>query len=120
MQRCPFKKARFIQEQTDNNNSHERSGSVPDDLPDHRYVAEAHYAESQRKCCADQSAPANVQAARLPNDQDDGRSEKHTSELQSLMRNSYAVFCLKKKKKKQKINIDRHTQNTTKRQTKLL
>src|SRR3546814_7824134 len=29
------------------------------------------------------------------------RSEEHTSELQSLMRNSYAVFCLKKKKKKQ-------------------
>src|SRR3546814_7347235 len=32
---------------------------------------------------------------------DDGhrpRSEEHTSELQSLMRNSYAVFCLKKKK----------------------
>src|SRR3546814_3402490 len=29
-----------------------------------------------------------------------GRSEEHTSELQSLMRNSYAVFCLKKKKKK--------------------
>src|SRR3546814_6852659 len=32
-----------------------------------------------------------------------GRSEEHTSELQSLMRNSYAVFCLKKKKQ------NRHT-----------
>src|SRR3546814_4527792 len=30
------------------------------------------------------------------------RSEEHTSELQSLMRISYAVFCLKKKKQKQK------------------
>src|SRR3546814_4145347 len=30
-----------------------------------------------------------------------GRSEEHTSELQSLMRISYAVFCLKKKKKQQ-------------------
>src|SRR3546814_6608395 len=30
----------------------------------------------------------------------DGRSEEHTSELQSLMRISYAVFCLKKKKEK--------------------
>src|SRR3546814_14337082 len=30
---------------------------------------------------------------------DPRRSEEHTSELQSLMRNSYAVFCLKKKKK---------------------
>src|SRR3546814_1373431 len=29
-----------------------------------------------------------------------GRSEEHTSELQSLMRISYAVFCLKKKKQK--------------------
>src|SRR3546814_7376127 len=28
-----------------------------------------------------------------------GRSEEHTSELQSLMRLSYAVFCLKKKKR---------------------
>src|SRR3546814_1305779 len=33
------------------------------------------------------------------------RSEEHTSELQSLMRISYAVFCLKKKKK---INIQYH------------
>src|SRR3546814_8081555 len=32
----------------------------------------------------------------------DGRSEEHTSELQSLMRISYAVFCLKKKKKQRK------------------
>src|SRR3546814_9073445 len=40
------------------------------------------------------------------------RSEEHTSELQSLMRISYAVFCLKKKKG----NIDRNTlinKNTT-------
>src|SRR3546814_1724234 len=35
------------------------------------------------------------------------RSEEHTSELQSLMRISYAVFCLKKKKKQYKNN--RHT-----------
>src|SRR3546814_8975645 len=32
----------------------------------------------------------------------DGRSEEHTSELQSLMRISYAVFCLKKKKNDKK------------------
>src|SRR3546814_7986972 len=32
----------------------------------------------------------------------ESRSEEHTSELQSLMRISYAVFCLKKKKNKQK------------------
>src|SRR3546814_6910229 len=33
---------------------------------------------------------------------DQHRSEEHTSELQSIMRISYAVFCLKKKKNKQK------------------
>src|SRR3546814_3651418 len=36
------------------------------------------------------------------------RSEEHTSELQSLMRNSYAVFCLKKKIK----TIDKTTYHT--------
>src|SRR3546814_10200545 len=36
-------------------------------------------------------------AGKLPG-QPDKRSEEHTSELQSLMRISYAVFCLKKKK----------------------
>src|SRR3546814_9288126 len=40
------------------------------------------------------------------------RSEEHTSELQSLMRISYAVFCLKKKKK------HRHTRRDRKRQDK--
>src|SRR3546814_4419251 len=40
------------------------------------------------------------------------RSEEHTSELQSLMRISYAVFCLKKKKK------TNHTHNNKNRQTK--
>src|SRR3546814_1840041 len=34
------------------------------------------------------------------------RSEEHTSELQSLMRISYAVFCLKKKKKKSNTKND--------------
>src|SRR3546814_1556398 len=42
-----------------------------------------------------------------------GRSEEHTSELQSLMRISYAVFCLKKKKKNtpitKKTKITEHT-----------
>src|SRR3546814_6290734 len=47
---------------------------------------------------------ANISAARLQQLMAElvalasGRSEEHTSELQSLMRNSYAVFCLKKKK----------------------
>src|SRR3546814_6625306 len=36
------------------------------------------------------------------------RSEEHTSELQSLMRISYAVFCLKKKKKNKKTKQQRN------------
>src|SRR3546814_2474739 len=40
-----------------------------------------------------------------------GRSEEHTSELQSLMRISYAVFCLKKKKKTIKTHNDHTTNN---------
>src|SRR3546814_7777388 len=39
------------------------------------------------------------------------RSEEHTSELQSLMRSSYAVFCLQKKKK----NKHKHAQTTSTR-----
>src|SRR3546814_6795531 len=37
------------------------------------------------------------------------RSEEHTSELQSLMRISYAVFCLKKKKTKKQNKVHRLT-----------
>src|SRR3546814_8098643 len=39
------------------------------------------------------------------------RSEEHTSELQSLMRISYAVFCLKKKKDNKDKKADEHTSN---------
>src|SRR3546814_2296039 len=44
----------------------------------------------------EEGARADKHQARRP-----GRSEEHTSELQSLMRISYAVFCLKKTTKKQ-------------------
>src|SRR3546814_9545348 len=40
----------------------------------------------------------------------EARSEEHTSELQSLMRTSYAVFCLKKKNKN---NIEKYTNYIT-------
>src|SRR3546814_6197054 len=43
---------------------------------------------------------------------EDIRSEEHTSELQSLMRISYAVFCLKKKKKKTHQKDKRQQYNT--------
>src|SRR3546814_6367581 len=42
------------------------------------------------------------------------RSEEHTSELQSLMRISYAVFCLKKKNSRKRITSQKHTSENTK------
>src|SRR3546814_8962349 len=47
--------------------------------------------------CTTRVVESNIVAAGHSRD-DLGRSEEHTSELQSLMRNSYAVFCLTKKK----------------------
>src|SRR3546814_2103040 len=47
-----------------------------------------------RNRCVPRSVSACIPAFRPPSI---GRSEEHTSELQSLMRISYAVFCLKKK-----------------------
>src|SRR3546814_1168479 len=48
-------------------------------------------------------AKRKVEQRAVPSLLDDPRSEEHTSELQSLMRISYAVFCLKKKKTKSRI-----------------
>src|SRR3546814_5487454 len=64
---------------------------------------------SRRDCC--KRLAVRVQSRRLLHDAPSNaaanplatcpwRSEEHTSELQSLMRSSYAVFCLKKKKHK--------------------
>src|SRR3546814_10341316 len=65
-------------------------------------------AQAQRHRCAERQAdhmvedrtvavPADPGARRVGDEQRLDRSEEHTSELQSLMRLSYAVFCLKKK-----------------------
>src|SRR3546814_6576775 len=57
-------------------------------------------------------------APRLMETPMDTRSEEHTSELQSLMRISYAVFCLKKKKNQNNITITKTaTINKTKTHT---
>src|SRR3546814_8068340 len=57
-------------------------------------LAEPHAAAGDAE--HDLPAVARIDAKRV----DAGRSEEHTSELQSLMRISYAVFCLKKKNNK--------------------
>src|SRR3546814_9303002 len=57
--------------------------------------------------------PANRKGERVGDGETD-RSEEHTSELQSLMRISYAVFCLKKKKtQKTKTTTRTNTQHRT-------
>src|SRR3546814_19898922 len=55
--------------------------------------------------------PPSTRSRKIPCQPRWARSEEHTSELQSLMRISYAVFCLKKKKNTQATN------NTNQRQT---
>src|SRR3546814_9232976 len=49
---------------------------------------------------------------RLDMSMDAFRSEEHTSELQSLMRTSYAVFCLKKQHRIPRIQHTTHKSNT--------
>src|SRR3546814_14332530 len=50
-----------------------------------------------RSCGVHALASSQVASGRRSDHAGAARSEEHTSELQSLMRNSYAVFCLKKK-----------------------
>src|SRR3546814_1912372 len=68
-----------------------------------------HHVENSPRQCRGGGAVAPVSAS--------SRSEEHTSELQSLMRISYAVFCLKKKNTNQSINqalimLKHHVLNT--------
>src|SRR3546814_7935157 len=61
-----------------------------------RIVSNAFRADCDRSARAFQLRQSSTRAAAAPASQS-ARSEEHTSELQSLMRISYAVFCLKKK-----------------------
>src|SRR3546814_5975264 len=78
-------------------------GSAAGGTPQH----EGKRVDDQQRASADSdhAGRGNRPGAVLP-----VRSEEHTSELQSLMRISYAVFCLKKKNK-------RHIRSTTKQTT---
>src|SRR3546814_3324938 len=66
--------------------------------------------DSPCRTCGSHSvaSPAPPGAARCPRAI---RSEEHTSELQSLMRISYAVFCLKKKNTQKHTNQHTHTKH---------
>src|SRR3546814_1131584 len=88
-----------------------RRGTSPDDIvviDSRQTVLETAEALGVNYLCGDASHNAVLEAAAIRR----ARSEEHTSELQSLMRISYAVFCLKKKKKPQKpdANYKAHTQ----------
>src|SRR3546814_10886756 len=65
-------------------------------------------APSWRVICTAGNSSSRSSARPLAN-----RSEEHTSELQSLMRISYAVFCLKKKKTKQHIDNQHYEHSTS-------
>src|SRR3546814_1349254 len=71
-------------------------------VAERRDQAERHGAVLDREIARGTAGPLvdRINGARLAQRRDKLRSEEHTSELQSLMRISYAVFCLKKKKKK--------------------
>src|SRR3546814_9567517 len=69
------------------------------DLPEHFADAEFFGHRAHQIMIADRDAASGQQQIAI---EQRFRSEEHTSELQSLMRISYAVFCLKKKKKQQK------------------
>src|SRR3546814_10492513 len=76
---------------------HKRGGGG---AADRRHVAELHL-------CADRGTDGGARLSWHARLRARGRSEEHTSELQSLMRISYAVFCLKKKKDTEEM----HTQS---------
>src|SRR3546814_1843924 len=70
--------------------------AVADEIATLHYVGEAN-SGSERWAFAFSAKKQWQQKARSDIEGIAGRSEEHTSELQSLMRISYAVFCLKKK-----------------------
>src|SRR3546814_8518458 len=87
----------------------DRGGNAgPDDRSPRLYGT-----ERRLRCCPFPASPSLVSAS--SDRRSRGRSEEHTSELQSLMRTSYDVFCLKQQHNKQQDNIHhlQHIQHYT-------
>src|SRR3546814_1799351 len=84
------------------------------DVPAGRYTLRASYAGAETKTTSvnvTETGTTKVGIALSANGDEEARSEEHTSELQTLMRISYAVFCLKKHKKiTEKTSAETHTQ----------
>src|SRR3546814_1541555 len=89
----------------------QNSVSTPDCAKAFHAAAETCPLLSSRATCVIRSSPVFATSLRRMNTptRSEPRSEEHTSELQSLMRISYAVFCLKKKKNNKTTNHITHT-----------
>src|SRR3546814_10603996 len=82
--------------------------------PDHRLADETHHSPLLSGASCHTLRHAARPLTKVPTSVSPLRSEEHTSELQSLMRISYAVFCLKKKKTNTRItHISNITHNTS-------
>src|SRR3546814_7427717 len=98
-----------------------KRGAPSREFPANRAASRPPHAQASRPTAAPQSPIRNARFGFAPPPRIEaracdtvnlyaaGRSEEHTSELQSLMRISYAVFCLKKKTKKQNKELDNTT-----------
>src|SRR3546814_5906929 len=73
----------------------------------------AHSAPEERAAIIEELAEDRSEATFTETEPLETRSEEHTSELQSLMRISYAVFCLKKKKPQTNASKPTHTMDNT-------
>src|SRR3546814_3190861 len=78
------------------------------DRPGAEVLAELESIVAERTAALDAMTQADFDAESFT-----PRSEEHTSELQSLMRISYAVFCLKKKKQQQPQDLSPNTKYST-------
>src|SRR3546814_2137455 len=84
------------------------TGKYNDGVPADSRLASDDYAWLQRDVLGDEASrrlPRARAFTALAAELGVGRSEEHTSELQSLMRISYAVFCLKKKNRKKENKV---------------
>src|SRR3546814_3640242 len=85
--------------------------AIPDMLRENNVLVPHRVTQLMRKDSLELD-DADREAIRVAVAASDMRSEEHTSELQSLMRISYAVFCLKKKQKQQQAHKTHKCQQT--------
>uniref|UniRef100_A0A1I8AF93 Uncharacterized protein n=1 Tax=Steinernema glaseri TaxID=37863 RepID=A0A1I8AF93_9BILA len=72
---CPFEEAGLVEQQADDDDRDEGGGGVPHNRPHRGDVVQRHRAQRQGQQCAEAGAPADAQAAGLPDDQGQGEQE---------------------------------------------